>query len=240
MILLIILFALLGAFMPVLLYWTPCLESTYVWFGEWESYYGGMIGAIGSVISVVLTIRYYEKKNTKAIKNSQTIARIDEMMVKVSKRETLYDGLFYHDDNLKEVVSMAEQYNDLQSKLLSYFTNKGISQMLSLHDRARAENATDEEEYARYYQLPPDIVEIGKKIGRLSLYKNYIDLFRGDSDIGRYIDFEKGGSLCMWPGFWLINNERYNETEMIDRYNAFMELIPKLISRLEEKKKALM
>lgn len=212
------------------------------WLSFWGSYTGGVIGGVGALLAIYFTIKYYEAQNvlTKRLaENAPARMRIDEILHKISSRENIDSGLFYYDEKLSGARNEIEKYNYMQGRLLSYFTNKGIDLMSYLHNFGKDRDGNDiyENDYIKYYNTPKRIIDLGTRIGQLSLFENYSLLFRGDPLIGRYIDVEKGGSRSQWPGYWL--NREQNESEFIDELEEFLKLIPELSVNLQKIKQEL-
>lgn len=201
---------------------------------------GGLIGAGATIITLIFTIRFYEKQyyeNAIRLTKMPIIDKINQILDQIAERNTISSSLYFYINELNNIRDKIDRYNELQGYLLAFFTNQGIEVMEGLYGIDDSDDETSK--YGKYYKLPDHIIEKGKRIGKKSLYENCYEMFRGDEELGRFIDFEAGGSYGLWAANWCVR-QLCSEPEFIDMRDEFLLLIPDMANQLEAIKIKLM
>jgi hypothetical protein len=208
------------------------------WLESWGSYAGGIIGALATIVAIMLTLSYYRKKDDKTqtgFNNYFIIDKINAILNCIAERKTINNGLYSYFEELKFLEKNLDEYNSSQSQLLSYFTGEGIKTLWLAYDFGLDKNNNEiySSEEKKYINSPKDIIEKSKIIGHSSLYSNASELIKGHPELSGLIDMQKGGSASFWVAFIYV--EQYaSAPEFIKMREEFFMLITSLTNELVE------
>lgn len=213
------------------------------WLASWGSYAGGIIGALATIVAIMLTLSYYKNKDNqtqKGLNNYFIIDKINKILDCIAERRTINNGLYSYFEEFEFLEKNLDEYNFCQSQLLSYFTGEGIKTLWLAYDFGLDKNNNEIyiSEEKKYINSPKDIIEKSKIIGHSSLYSNASQLIKGHPELSGLIDMQKGGSASFWVSF--IYTEQYaSEPEFIKMREEFFLLIASLTNELVKLQKHL-
>ena len=155
------------------------------------------------------------------------LARIDTIADRIIDRQIIESALLvYVEDEALKTQLLA--YNSDTARWYGYFYWRAQNTIVALLD-LRDENG----EYIHvsgltYLDLPPMAIDFIEHVGRLSLYKNHIELFAADPVLGGLITSEGGGSYGIWH-WWYHDMDTEEGQAELDTYLALEDtLLPAL------------
>lgn len=105
------------------------------WLSFWGSYGGGIIGGVGALLAVLLTIRYYMAKDAEQkllLKLTPLIERISFLQQQVYSREIIKDETLLGLDVNEEIKAKIKEYNKLVPFLKGIFAEQAIGTLIGV------------------------------------------------------------------------------------------------------------
>lgn len=209
------------------------------WLSFFGSYMGGVLGGLGTLIAVFLTITHYENENLnskKRVENSFEIAKIDKIVQFLKNRDVISTSDYENNMKLIDLTEDIKRYNSLVSDFSAYFTNIAIGIFINLFFIQNNEGDPVDNNLSNFLSLPDEIRDYSFIVGKLALHENCSELIKSHPKIGHIIEKEAGGSYGMWHLFLHeFHDDEYREKQL----KEFFEIISSLVIKLEKIKKTL-